>query len=56
MVLAVLTVGFYFLEKEESDRIEEIDRKSADPIVYCTWIAIILFNKFVLAEIIHHLV
>lgn len=34
----------------------ELDHAAATPIVYCSIIGIMLFNKFVLAEVIHHLV
>lgn len=71
LMLGCLSVAFFFLLKYKSHEIElavELGREHADPdekaslenkarvIVFCSLILIILFNKFVLAYVIHHLV
>ena len=55
-ILAVLSTGFYFLFNWKSNLVVSADDRDARIIVFVSLIALILFNKFILSWIIHHLV
>lgn len=56
VVLGAVTVGFYYLLNFKSHEVLTAPEAVGQAIDYISLIAIIFFNKFILAHIIHHLV
>jgi hypothetical protein len=57
LLLGTLTIGIFYLFHYKSQLVKRLNNDGgAGHIVYFSIVGIMLFNKFILAEVIHHLV